>query len=86
MQFGTSKTAGARDDLAMTPPPRSRKSGEESLPPVRKNPPEEPSAEKVPADEHEGATDEQVGDTTGPGVGYDQEPEQESDEGGVGVS
>jgi hypothetical protein len=34
-------------------------------------------------DEHEGATDEKVGDRTGPGAGYDQEPEQEKDKGGV---
>lgn len=34
-------------------------------------------------DEHEGATEEQVGDRGGPGVGFDQEPEREKDEGGV---
>lgn len=34
-------------------------------------------------DEHEGATEEEVGDLTGPGAGYDQEPEQEKDRGGV---
>ena len=53
----------------------------------------EPSARKKPIppnqeerstnDEHEGAVDDQVGDTTGPGVGYDQEPEQQRDKGGV---
>jgi len=33
--------------------------------------------------EHEGATEKQVGDRGGPGVGFDQEPEREKDEGGV---
>ena len=70
----------------MTPTPRSRKrTSDDPIPPVKKNPPDD-SAERPKTDEHEGATDEQVGDTTGPGVGYDQEPEQEPDEGGVGVS
>lgn len=32
---------------------------------------------------HEGGTEEEVGDRTGPGAGYDQEPEQERDRGGV---
>jgi hypothetical protein len=35
------------------------------------------------AEEHEGATEAQVGDRGGPGVGFDQEPEREKDEGGV---
>ena len=34
-------------------------------------------------EEHEGATEQQVGDRGGPGVGFDQEPEREKDEGGV---
>ena len=34
-------------------------------------------------DEHEGATEQQVSDRSGPGVGFDQEPEREKDEGGV---
>ena len=34
-------------------------------------------------DDREGATDEEVGDRTGPGAGYDMEPEQEKDRGGV---
>ena len=33
--------------------------------------------------EHEGATEQQVGDRGGPGVGFDQEPEREKNEGGV---
>ena len=37
-------------------------------------------------DEHEGATEREIGDRTGPGVGYDQEPEREKNDGGVGVS
>jgi hypothetical protein len=49
----------------------------------KKTPPAGNGSERTQIDEHEGATDEQVGDTTGPGVGYDQEPEQERDKGGV---
>jgi hypothetical protein len=33
--------------------------------------------------EHEGATEAQVGERGGPGVGFDQEPKREKDEGGV---
>jgi len=33
--------------------------------------------------DHEGATDQQVGDRRGPGPGYDDEPEKIKDEGGV---
>jgi hypothetical protein len=33
--------------------------------------------------EHEGATEDEVSDRTGPGAGYDQEPEQSPDQGGV---
>ena len=41
------------------------------------------SPNERPEDGHEGATEDQVGDRTGPGVGYDQERRQEKDEGGV---
>ena len=34
-------------------------------------------------DGHEGATEDQVGDRTGPGVGYDQEPPRERGDEGV---
>ena len=37
-------------------------------------------------DEREGATERDVGDRTGPGAGYDNEPEQETDRGGVSES
>lgn len=41
-------------------------------------------APETPAqDSREGATDNEVGDRTGPGAGYDLEPEQEKDRGGV---
>ena len=33
--------------------------------------------------EHEGGTDSEVGDLTGPGAGYDKEPVQVKDRGGV---
>ena len=36
-----------------------------------------------PAEDHEGGTERQVGDTAGPGAGYDDEPAQVKDEGGV---
>jgi len=36
-----------------------------------------------PSDEHEGATEAETGDRTGPGAGYDLEPEQVDDKGGV---
>ena len=47
--------------------------------------PDEPVTEGATPDqdEHEGATDADVSDLTGPGAGYDQEPEQEKDTGGV---
>lgn len=35
------------------------------------------------ADEHEGATEDDIGDRTGPAAGYDEEPEQVKDRGGV---
>jgi hypothetical protein len=38
--------------------------------------------EQAPAG-HEGATEDQVSDRTGPGVGYDQEPEPETGDAGV---
>lgn len=34
-------------------------------------------------EEHEGGTESEVGDRTGPGAGYDEEPPQEKDKGGV---
>jgi hypothetical protein len=46
--------------------------------------PRNESGAKTPAqDGREGATDKEVGDRTGPGAGYDMEPEQERDRGGV---
>lgn len=46
-----------------------------------------PKREMPPAPpEHEGARDKEVGDRTGPGAGYDKEPEQVKDKGGVADS
>jgi hypothetical protein len=42
-----------------------------------------PDPTQLGAAEPIGATDDAVGDRTGPAVGYDQEPEQEHDKGGV---
>jgi len=63
--------------------PKLKPQNPDSTPPAERNPAVENPAERTKTDEHEGATDDQVGDTTGPGVGYDQEPEQERDKGGV---
>jgi hypothetical protein len=51
-------------------------------------PPADPAVRQEDEDEqqHEGGTEKQVGDRTGPGAGYDQEPKQEPDEGGVATS
>jgi len=45
--------------------------------------PKNPVEPEDPED-HEGATEEEVGDRTGPGAGYDDEPEKADDKGGVG--
>ena len=39
-----------------------------------------------PPPDHEGARDKDVSDRTGPGAGYDEEPEQVKDKGGVADS
>ncbi|MEO6222229.1 MAG: hypothetical protein ABIP90_03195 [Vicinamibacterales bacterium] len=63
---------------------RSPRNNKPSSPnPERQKPLTPNPAERTKTDEHEGATDAQVGDTAGPGVGYDQEPAQERDKGGV---
>jgi hypothetical protein len=49
----------------------------------RKNPPPLARPSDRTPDEHEGATDDRVGDRTGPGAGYDKEPEKVRDKGGV---
>ena len=36
--------------------------------------------------EHEGATEEKIGDRTGPGAGFDDEPAKVKDKGGVAPS
>jgi hypothetical protein len=51
-------------------------------PPAEERPPER-LPEPTEAEEREGATERDVGDRTGPGAGYDNEPEQERDRGGV---
>ena len=40
-------------------------------------------ADPSKAGQREGATESKTGDRTGPGVGYDTEPEQVKDKGGV---
>ena len=51
--------------------------------PVRTKPPAKRPASRRKRVDHEGATEEQTGDRTGPGAGYDKEPEQVKDKGGV---
>lgn len=45
-----------------------------------------PKKHTPPPPEHQGARDKDVGDRTGPGAGYDDEPEQVKDKGGVADS
>jgi hypothetical protein len=65
-----------------------RKSHTADAPPARPSPttpaPADDSAEA--SDEHEGGTEDQVGDLTGPGAGYDDEPEKVKNDGGVAES
>lgn len=50
-------------------------------------PDDRPDAEDVPEDDkHTGAKEDQVGNRTGPGAGYDTEPEPVEDTGGVSES
>ena len=63
-------------------PPRKRSDIADAPGKAGEAPPTQDHADPGP----EGATEDQVGDRTGPGVGYDQEHPQEPDEGGVGVS
>ena len=51
--------------------------------PDKPSEPGEATPDKGEAPEHEGATDEEIGDRTGPGAGYDKEPEKVKDKGGV---
>lgn len=62
---------------------RARDSFDPKLPGDRRN---NESVESVDQNDHEGATEDQVGDRTGPGVGYDQEPAKQKDRGGVAES
>lgn len=58
--------------------------------PVRKRqePPNEAKKPPMtdPPPDHEGAIEEETGDRTGPGAGYDNEPEQDKDTGGIAPS
>jgi hypothetical protein len=45
--------------------------------------PHTPPPHETPEVEHEGGTEDDIGERTGPGAGYDDEPEQVDDEGGV---
>ncbi len=63
----------------------SRKTRQNPPKPARPFPPGPPERRPVPED-HEGATEGRVGDRTGPGAGYDDEPEKVRDRGGVADS
>ena len=60
--------------MARDPKPQER---------VKPVPPKPEGGDEADTDDREGATEGDVGDRTGPGVGYDNEPEQEQDRGGV---
>jgi hypothetical protein len=45
--------------------------------------PDDHRERRTGGDDREGATEEDVGDRTGPGAGYDKEPQEEDDTGGV---
>lgn len=45
--------------------------------------PKAPAGQPSEVVEHEGASEDEIGDRTGPAVGYDEEPEQVKDRGGV---
>ena len=72
----TVKTDSRRDLRPSVPPPAGGGTPSDQADGAADSPTEQ-------HDSHEGATEEEVGDRTGPGAGYDQEPEQEKDEGGV---
>jgi hypothetical protein len=55
---------------------------EQKDPPSTKKPP----IQEPPEPEHEGATEDEIGDRRGPGPGFDQEPEREKDGPGVAES
>ena len=54
--------------------------------PEKPREPGEAIPEKGEEPEHEGATDAEVGDRTGPGAGFDEEPAKVKDKGGVAPS
>jgi hypothetical protein len=64
---------------AAPPPGRPAQSGPQRPSPAPASPSED-------SDEHEGGTEEQVGDLTGPGAGYDDEPEKVDNDSGVAES
>jgi hypothetical protein len=45
-----------------------------------------PTSTTAEPPDHEGARDKDIGDRTGPAAGYDEEPEQVKDKGGVADS
>ena len=51
--------------------------------PEKPREPGEAIPEKGEEPEHEGATEEEIGDRTGPGAGFDEEPAKVKDKGGV---
>ena len=68
-------------------PKRTQKDppNEPAKPPVQEQPAPEETGDQADTD-HEGATDKQIGDRTGPGAGFDEEPGKVKDKGGVASS
>jgi hypothetical protein len=54
-----------------------------AAPPVRPDPKIRPAHTPAEDEEHEGGTEKQIGDLTGPGAGYDDEPEKVDNDSGV---
>ena len=67
------------------PPTPARSSGPSETKPTPVDP-DDDREERTGGDEREGATEKHVGDRTGPAAGYDEEPQQDEDPGGVAPS
>lgn len=66
-------------------PPNEPKKAPMQEPPTGPNEPKSPAGDPD-EDAHEGATEKEIGDRTGPGAGFDEEPQKVKDKGGVASS
>ena len=73
-----------RSKIPQTPPVRGgNTTSDQADGATGENPPDKDRQDKDRNDEHLGATEDEVSDRMGPGVGYDQEPRKVRDKGGV---